>query len=215
MEAKHMPESEDVKFARLADWVEGRLSEEEARIVEKEVTAADGATRADVAWLQAFAQISEATVIASPPPEVRDALVERFETYADGNHQPNLLKRLVARLTFDSGQQPALGWRAATTPELQRKFVYSTEAVDVSLNVRPRPHDGLLDIHGRIFTVNNAYPGAFYVQLLAGSSEVATAGTNNLREFVFEGVPPGVYEIIAGSDRVEIWLTGVEVRRGT
>ena len=80
-----MPESEDVKFARLADWVEGRLSEEEARAVEKEVMAADSATRADVAWLQAFAQISEATVIASPPPEVRVALVERFEPYAESN----------------------------------------------------------------------------------------------------------------------------------
>ena len=209
-----MTESEDVKFARLADWVEGRLSEEEARTVEKEVMAADSATRDDVAWLQAFVQISEATVIASPPPEVRDALVERFEAYAESNQQPNLLERLVARLTFDSGQQPALGWRAATTPGLQRKLVYSSEAVDVSLNVRLRPRDGLADIHGRVFTVNNAYPGDFYVQLLAGASEVATAATNNLREFVFEGVPPGVYEIIAGSDRVEIRITDVEVRHG-
>jgi hypothetical protein len=209
-----MTESEDVKFARLADWVEGRLSEEEARTVEKEVMAADSSTRADVAWLQAFARISEATVIASPPPEVRDALVERFETYAESKQQLDLLERLVARLTFDSGQQPALGWRVAAAPELQRQLVYSTEAADVSLNVRPRPRDGLLDIHGRIFTVNNAYPGDFYIQLLAGSSEVATAATSNLREFVFEGVPPGVYDIIAGSDRVEIRMTGVEVRHG-
>jgi hypothetical protein len=40
-----MPNSEDVEFARLLDWVEGRLSEQEARAVEKQVAAAGSATR--------------------------------------------------------------------------------------------------------------------------------------------------------------------------
>ena len=46
-----MPDSKDVEFTRLVNWVEGRLSEEEARVVEEKV-AADSATRADVAWLR-------------------------------------------------------------------------------------------------------------------------------------------------------------------
>jgi hypothetical protein len=208
-----MLEPGDREFARLADWVEGRLSEEEARSVEERV-AADGTMQADVAWLRAFNVVSEDTVIASPPPEVRDTLVELFEEYAERKQQPNVLKRLVGRLTFDSGRQPAVGWRVATTPELQRMFVYSTEAADVTLSVRPRPHDGLLDIHGRIFPVNDVYPGAFNVQLLADSSEVATTATNDLREFAFEGVSPGVYEISARSDRIEISMLQVEVHQG-
>ena len=40
-----MPKFEDVEFARLLDWVEGRLSEQEARIVEEQVAAADSETR--------------------------------------------------------------------------------------------------------------------------------------------------------------------------
>jgi hypothetical protein len=212
-----MLEPGDREFARLVDWVEGRLSEEEARSVEKQV-ASDGSMQADVAWLRAFNVVSEDTVIASPPLEVRDALVECFQEYAESKQQPNALKRLVGRLTFDSGRQPAHGWRvAATTPELQRMqriIVYSTEAADVTISVRPRPHDGLLDIHGRIFPVNNVYPDAFDVQLLADSSEVATTATNDLREFAFEGVSPGVYEISARSDRVEISILQVEVRQG-
>jgi hypothetical protein len=209
-----MPKSEDVEFARLLDWVEGRLSEEEARAVEEQVSVGDSATLADVAWLRAFARISEDTVIASPPPEVQDTLMERFEAYAEGKRQPSLLQRLVATLTFDSGQQPALGWRATTTPGSQRQFAYSTEAADVTIKVQPRRSDRLLRLDGHIFPVNSTYPGTFGVQLLAGSSEVATTATNDLGEFAFEAVPPGVYEMIVSSDRVEISIPQVEVRHG-
>jgi hypothetical protein len=206
-------EPEDRDFARLADWVEGRLSEEEARSVEEQV-AADSTMQADVAWLRAFNVVSKETMIASPPPDVREAVVDHFEGYAERKRRSGLLKRFVAKLSFDSDQQPALGLRATSTPDLQRIIVYSTEAADVTLSVRARPHDGLLDIHGRIFPVDNVYPGAFDVQLLADSSEVATTATNDLREFAFEGVSPGVYEISARSDRVEISIVQVEVRQG-
>ena len=41
-----------IAFSQLVDWVEGRLSEEEARAVEEQVAVADAATLADVAWLR-------------------------------------------------------------------------------------------------------------------------------------------------------------------
>jgi hypothetical protein len=208
-----MPKPEDVKFARLLDWIEGRLSEEEARAVEEQVWVGDSATLADVAWLRAFARIAEDTVIASPPSEVRDTLIERFEAYAEGKRRPGFLQRLVATLTFDSGRQPALGCRA-TTPELQRQLAYTTEAADVAIDVRPRRSDGLLDIHGEILPVDSTDTGAFAVQLLAGSSEVATTATNDLLEFAFEAVPPGMYEIIVSSEQSEISIPQVELLHG-
>ena len=210
-----MPKSEDVEFAKLLDWVEGRLSEQEAQTVERQVAAADNATRADIAWLRAFARISEDVVIASPPAQVRDALIDRFEAYAQRKRQPALLKRLVATLTFDSGMQPAPGLRTAGTPDSQRQFVYSTDAADVAIDVRSRPHDELLDLDGQIFPLSGADPGAFGVQLLGGPPEVATAAANDLGEFTFEAVPPGVYEVLAKSDRVQIRIPHVELRRGT
>jgi hypothetical protein len=208
-----MPNSDDVEFARLLDWVEGRLSEQEARAVERQVAATGSATRADVAWIRAFARISKDTVIASPPSEVRDTLVERFETYAEGKQQPGFLKRLVATLTFDSNLQPASGLRAASISESQRQLVYSTDAADVAIIVRPRARDGLLDVYGQILPADATDSGVFGVQLLQGASEVATTATNDLGEFTFEAVPPGVYEVLAGSDRAEIQLPEVELRR--
>jgi anti-sigma factor RsiW len=198
-----MGESRSVEFARLVDWVEGRLSEGEARAVEEQV-AADSAARADVAWLRAFARISEETVIASPPDEVREELIQRFEAYAEGKQHPGLLQRLVATLTFDSNLRPALGLRAATAPESQRQLVYSTGAADVALHVRPRPRDGLFDLNGQIFPAGGVDSGTFGVQLLEGTSEVATTATNDLNEFAFEAVSPGAYDVLASNDRVEI-----------
>jgi hypothetical protein len=203
----------DRDFARLVDWVEGCLSEEEARTVEKQV-AADSDMHANVAWLRAFARISEDTVIVSPPSEVRDSLFESFQEYAERKPRSGLLKRFFATLSFDSGLQPALGLRATRTPEPQREFVYCSEVADIAISVRLRPHDGLLDFDGQIFPIDGTDPGAFGVQLLNGSSEAPIATTNDLGEFSFGAVPPGTYEVLASSDQVEIRLTGVEVRRG-
>ena len=203
------PEVEE--FERLMDWVEGHLSEQEARAVEEQVAAAGGATRADVAWLRAFARVSEDTVIATPPSRVREALIERFDAYAEGKQHPGLLQRLIATLTFDSTMQPAPGLRAARAQESQRQLVYSTDAADVAMIVRPRARDGLHDLYGQILPVDGADTGVFGVQLLEGSSEVATTATNALGEFTFEAVPPGVYEVLAGSDRVEIRVPHVEL----
>jgi hypothetical protein len=207
-----MPKSEDMEFALLLDWVEGRLSEQETRTVEERVAAGDSATRADVAWLRAFARISEDTVIASPPSGVRDTLIERFEAYAEGKQHPGLLERLVARLTFDSNLQPAAGLRAVGVPGSQRQLIYTTAAADVAMTVRPRSHDGLLNIYGQILPLDGTDSGVLGVQLLEGSSEVATTATNDLGEFTFEAVPSGAYEVLASSERIEIQIPHVELQ---
>jgi hypothetical protein len=210
LEVEYMPNSEDVEFARLVDWVEGCLSGQEARIVEEQV-AADRQARADADWLRAFARISEDTVIVPPPPDVRDALIERFEAYAEGKQHPGLLERLVATLTFDSDLQPALGLRAVGVPESQRQFVYSTDAADIAMTIRRRSHDGLLNIYGQILPLDGTDSGVLGVQLLEGSTEAATTATNDLGEFTFEAVPSGVYEVLASSDRIEIQISHLQL----
>jgi hypothetical protein len=207
-----MFEPEDREFARLVDWVEGRLSEEEARSVEKQV-GADSAARAEVAWLRAFNLVSKDIVIASPPPEVRNALLESFQGYAERKRRAGYLKRFVAQLYFDSGSQSAPGLRTISTPEPQREFIYCSEVADVAVSVRSRSHDGLWNFEGQILPLDGTNPGAFGVQLLEGPSEAASTTTNDLGEFSFGAVAPGTYEVLARSDQVEIGLEGVEVRQ--
>ena len=71
-----------IAFSQLVDWIEGRLSEEEARAVEERVAVADAATLADVAWVRRFVRATEDSILESPPPEVRSTLIARFRAPA-------------------------------------------------------------------------------------------------------------------------------------
>ncbi|QIN80462.1 hypothetical protein GBA65_20260 [Rubrobacter marinus] len=206
-----MTQPRKIAFDRLADWVEGRLPEEEARVVEEQMRDADEETLAEVEWLRAFARVSEGTVFDSPPPEVREKLERRFEAFAEGR-RPNLFRRLVAKLSFEGGVQPAFGVRSAGAQETQGQFTYTTDAADVVLNVLRRPRDGRLDLDGQVFPAGEAEPATFSVQLLSGEREAGITTTDELGEFVFESVVPGEYEILVSGERVEIQIPAVELR---
>ncbi len=207
-----MPEEREISFERLADWVDGRLSEDDARVVEERVAVADESVRAEADWLRAFARASEYAVIDAPPPEVREALIRRFEAYAEGRRSPGLLRRLVATLSFDSGLSPALGVRSAASGEAQRQLVFTTDAAEIALNVRARPGDGGLDLDGQVFPTDDTDPASFSVQLLSGTDEVGITGADELGEFGFEGVRPETYQILVSSDAVEILISPIELR---
>ncbi len=207
-----MRDSGRISFERLVDWVEGRLSEEESRVVEEQVAVADEATREQVEWLRGFARVSEDTVLDAPPREVRDELIRRFDAYAEDRRVPSLLQRLVATLSFDSGLQPAFGVRSGAGPGEQRQLVYTTDAADIALNVRPRARNGHLDLDGQVFPADDADPASFSVQLLSGADEVGLTTTDELGEFAFESVSPGAYQILLSGERVEILISSVELR---
>jgi hypothetical protein len=205
-----MTEQNRISFERLVDWVDGRLSAEEAGAVEEWV-AADEAARERVAWLRAFARVKEAVVLEEPPQEVRDALIRRFDAYAESRRRPGLRQRLVATLSFDSGLQPAFGARSAGGQGEQKQFVYTTHAADIALNVRPRHRNGHLDVDGQVFPADDADPASFSVQLLSGADEVGLSTTDELGEFAFESVPSGAYQILVSGERVEILISSVEL----
>lgn len=205
-----MADRREIDFERLADWVEGRLSEEEARAVEEQVALSGEATRAEAEWLRAFARVGGEVVFEEPPAAVREGLIRRFDAFSEGWREPNLVQRLVATLSFDGGLQPALGVRSAG--EGQRQLVYSTDAADITLSVRPRPRNGHLDLEGQVFPSGNADPATFSVQLLSGTTEVGMTTADELGEFAFEAVPPGAYQVLVSGERVEILISPVQLR---
>jgi len=201
---------ERIDFEILADWAEGRLSEEEARAVERRLSESDEETRAEADWLAAFFRAREHVVLEDPPAGLRADLAQAFEAYAEGRRQPGPMKRLVATLSFGGGLRPAAGVRSAG--ETGGQLVYTTEAADVALNVRLRPGNGKLDLDGQVFPNDDEEPEAFGVQILRGIQEVGTTATDELGEFAFEAIAPGEYQILLSSDRVEILISPVELR---
>jgi hypothetical protein len=207
-----MPEPErDVSFARLVDWVEGRLPEEEARALEEQMAVADDATLADLAWLRKFAEATNGIGHESPPSDLRSTLIARFEADAEGRRAPGLLKRVVARLALDGGLRPASGVRGAGAQALRGQLIYSADTFDVALNFWPRVRDNNMDLRGQVFPRDDVGLESFGVQLLRGGTEVATTASDGLGGFAFQSVPPGVYEMILGTDRVEVSIESVEL----
>ena len=200
-----------IAFSQLVDWVEGRLPEKEAQAVEEQVEVADSATLADVAWLRKFVSATEDSVLESPPPEVRSTLIARFRARAGDRRTPDLLKRVVATLTFDGGLRPAVGARAAGMQGTRRQLVYSADDLDVALNFLPRARDKDFDLEGQVLPRDDVDLGSFSVQLLQSETELGITATDDLGAFAFESIPSGVYEIILSTDRVEVSIAPVEL----
>ncbi|MGH3148653.1 MAG: hypothetical protein ACRDTR_22975 [Rubrobacter sp.] len=199
---------DEISFERLVDWAEGRLPGEEATAMTQQLQRADEETRTRAQWLRAFAHASERTTLAAPPREVRENLGRRFAAYARGSREPGLLRRVVARLSFDGRMQPAFSLRSARTSEAQGQLVYSTAVADVALNVHPYPGDRIA-LDGQIFPTGGAEPDGFVVQLLSGGSDVGITTTDEIGEFGFESIAQGEYEILVTNVEVEIQLSPV------
>jgi hypothetical protein len=200
-----------VEFGRLVDWVEGRLPEDEARAVEEQVARADSRTLADVAWLRKFVKATDNAVLESPPREVRDALIARFEAYANGQRTPGLLKRVLASLTFESDMRPAVGLRTAGAQQARRQLVYSAGAFDVALNLRSRVPDENLVLDGQVLPREDQELKPFSVQLLYGGTELGLTATDELGSFALRDIPPGVYDIVLSTDEEEISIAPVDL----
>lgn len=201
-----MTEPTEIEFARLLDWVEDRLSPEEARSIEAHMD------EVEVAWLRAFVRASEDTVIESPPAGVRDVLIERFEARAEAraeaNRAPRFMERIRAVLSFDSGLQPALGIRSSGVHESQRQLIYSSETVDVVLDVQPG-RGGNLEILGQVLPIDESATGPFGFQLLRNATEAYLTATDELGMFSLNDVEPGEYEAEVTGEGFEVHLSPV------
>lgn len=206
-----MSEPGKIEFERLVDWAEGRLPVEEAREVEDLLAGSDEETRAEAAWLRAFVRVAEETVLSEPPPGLRGALVELFDEYAEGRRRPGPLGRLVARLAFDGGLQPAFGMRSTETSG-SRQLIYSSAEADVALNLWRRRGDESFDMDGQVLLLDDPEPGPLAIGLTAEGAAVGATTTDELGDFVFENVPPGSYEVLVRGEGFEIVLSPVELR---
>lgn len=195
-----------LNFEKLVDWVEGRLSNTEAEQVSEQI-AADKALQADVDWIRTFHKVSDQTVWEAPPVEVRGYLSNRFAAYAAQNRPPTLWERLVATLKYDSQLQLATaGFRSAASPT-ERQLVYQTDRADVALTIQQHPPDELFSIMGHILPIVTPTPNLYSVQLLQGAFERGFTATDEIGEFVFEGLPKGVYELAIHHDQYEMVIS--------
>jgi hypothetical protein len=202
-----------LEFSPLLDWVEGRLSPQATQDIELLLVGSHAATRETVAWLRAFTSARREVTLAAPPASTRDLLRKRFAGYAEARRQPGLLQRLVAALSFDGAQQPAIGTRTVgSAPTAPRQLIFSCSAADIALNLHRRPHDDQIDLSGQVLPHGSLTPAGWGV-LLIGAHGPDTTCTDDLGEFSFEAVAPGEYTISLETALLAITMPMIALER--
>ena len=192
-------------FAQLLDWIEGRLSEQDAALIAKRVADADEALRMTVEWLRNFSHVSTRVTLKPLPASYHQELLRQFKARIEENPAPSLFRRLLARLTFDSGAQLATaGVRTINGLGNQRQIVYSSDVADVVINTQPSRGRGQMDMLGQVMPLSKAAETAFVVQLLHNDTEFQITQADSIGEFFFEAVPPGRYGLVLSAEQLEI-----------
>jgi len=206
-----MASSQISDMSRLADWLEGKLSPEEAAVLEQLIAANPG-LQEQVAWLQEFLQISRATILAAPPAAVRQAAQAAFAAYADHKRPPGLLRTLIASLTADNWQRPALaGARNVSLRSEPRQLIYSSDLADVALNAHIPTGSQQVSLDGQIFLLDESDPADFMVQLLQNGLERSFVLADALGKFSFTGLAPGQYDLLLSRIGAEIEIGPLEL----
>ena len=201
-------------FAQLLDWIEGRLSEQDATVVATQVAQAnaDHETHATIEWLRNFHSLSSGIVLKTPPPRVRRELFQRVKQWKGERQKPTLLQCLLASLSFDSEASLATaGVRAINGLGNQRQIVYSTEVVDIVINTQPGHGGSQLDVLGQVMPAESTNV-EFAVQLLHNDAEFRMTQTDDIGEFGFIAVPPGMYSLVFVADLLEIQTPPIELK---
>jgi|GEM_PF-444533 len=215
---------QELNFEQLLDWIEGRLSDEDAAQVASQVAQADEATRTAMTWLRNFHVLSAHVTLSNPPEGIRTVLRQQFREQTEDRRQPHFFRRILAQLTFDSGWSLATsGVRAASSLGNQRQIVCSTDVADIVLNTQPAKGGSALDVLGQVMVIQDQsvdvgaeggiepdHDTGYAVQLLAQDSEVALTRADDMGEFAFEAVPPGIYQVVISSAQFEIQTAAIE-----
>lgn len=188
----------------LLDWLENRLSPTERDAVTAAIAAAEpgSGTAQDLRWLQAFLKLSESINLSRPPDYVRTALRDQFRQRQASRPIRQGFQRVVAALRPDPGLATA-GLRSLSYTNSQQ--IYETEQAEIALNLLPQVNRHAI-LSGQIFPKDQTAPGSFSIQLLRDENEVGLVVSDEFGEFVFEAMPPGVYDLIISTDHFEAFI---------
>lgn len=209
-----MADQKQIPFERMLDWLEGRLTENEAAQVAAAIERADPAVQDDLHWLRTFLAVSQEIELSSPPAAVHDDLMQRFEEHSRRTQTTSLWQRLMATLTFDSNLASGLAGARGVTNAGPRQLIYGSDYADIVLNVRQRPEAGNFDLMGQVLPHNDDDTPVFTVQLLDGDREIDITSTDELGEFIVSATADAAYALILSADDMEIQIAPLNLTAG-
>lgn len=192
-------------FATLADYADGRLAEP-ARAEADRHLGACAACRADLAGVQRMMAALYAGELAPAPPDTVAQAVKLFRPLAraaagDKPARPSLL----GLLRFDSGANLALGLRSGPGPQRSpRQLLFHVGEYDVDIRIETTGDDWRMA--GQLLGSETAGSAD-----LIGSDHRYRSELNELGEFGFDSVAPGIYELLIALPTVDLAIADLPV----
>jgi len=183
-------------FERLIDYVDNRLTGEEAARVATHLAAGCTACAENRDWYERLRAVVTSDDSVAPPPWVLKRAVRVF----DGQRRrPRISKRIgqaIASLVFDSFAKPALqGVRA--TEMANRQLLYRAGAYSVDVQIAQSEHSRA-DLIGQVLKEGeSAFESVcgLKLEIALGDKVIFSAVTDDMGEFKVSGIEHGVYEL--------------------
>lgn len=171
----------------VADWVDGRLEDDEAAELARRVTT-DPALQSDVAFVRRVAAARSSLPLVEPPALVRQRLRQQLRRWA-AQQEPvrgTSVLELVATLVFDSRrQQLAVSTRrlpGGRAPSEVTHLVWRTDLAELVVEVRP-DGEGHVRLDGQVLLEHESVSSVFEAQVTGEGVSVTTVEGDTLGRF--------------------------------
>ena len=199
-------------FARLIDYLDGRLAPESAVEVAAHIAAGCSRCAEDCAWYERVRTVTAGDDTAEPPPWVLKRAVKIFETARSRKGIKAAFGRLAAVLIFDSRSRP-MPAGVRLTEAVDRQLLYRAGAYTVDLQIA-----SIGENRSRL-SGQALKEGEFKFESVAGlkvflvreEGDTEPAVANNFGEFTFADLADGRYDLQIEAGDVNITITGLTI----
>ncbi len=184
----------------------GGLVEEAALVQRKRELANDPED-----WLKQVAAAFRGGDLAEPPAWVVARARALFRAHGP-RPQASQIRRLLARLVFDSRAHPApVGLRAGEMGE--RRVLYRADDLDLDLSVRPSAQPGSVLFRGQALRASSspAVLAGGEVLLLREEQVFAHTRLDEAGQFLLDPVPPGPCRLVLALPEEEVVVEGLDL----
>ncbi|MFQ5553904.1 MAG: hypothetical protein ACE5GC_00875 [Acidimicrobiia bacterium] len=199
------PQGRREDFEELVDLVEGRLDPDAQERVAARLAKSSPRDEADIQWLRGLTRLLASTDLVRPPRRVRQRLLRTFESYAQGERAPSLVRRLIATPMGLGGPRPAFaGVRGGAGEAGAETVVFASEIADIVLTMETSTTVAGFDVRGQVLPLDDTSPADYAVQLVEDELEIQLTVADELGEFSFTGVDERAERIVLSSGDAEI-----------
>jgi hypothetical protein len=201
-----------VGFQRLIDYLDGRLSDDDGRRVAEHLGAGCKSCESDRTWYSLLKSMKGVAEPAEPPLWVSRRAVRLFEMRPRPESIPKRLANAVARLVFDSFQQPMMAGARSSAAD-SRHLLYSVDDYSIDLQIAPTGSSGA-DLIGQVLSTSE--PGfdsvaGLTIDLAREGETVSSTVTDDIGIFIISKIGLGEYDLQIGARDMTINVVGLPV----